>query len=297
LKESLRTVDPVFRYGGDEFAIILPSTNRENASIVLERIIQGCVKDINANGMQLSLSAGLACWPDDGVTQSDLIRAADKALYHSKRTGGARVSLFSEAIPATLPKADSAEDKEALGIIYALAAAVEAKDPHTYGHSRKVSQCSIALAKAIGLSSDDLAVLSTASILHDIGKIGIPDEVLRKKAALDADEWKLIRAHPKTGATIISHVPSLTHCIPAILYHHEHYNGSGYPEGLKGNAIPMHARIMAIADAFAAMTSVRPYREALRHDRVIEELKKGSGIKFDPELIDAFLKIADSIPF
>lgn len=300
IRGSVRSVDLVFRYGGDEFAILLPLTDRESASTVLERIRRKVADDFRTNGVPVTLSIGLACWPDDGVTQSDLIRAADKALYHAKRTGGNYVSLFSEATLPSLASKETettTEDKEALGIIYALAAAVEAKDTHTYGHSRKVSWCSVALAQAIGLSKDDVATLSIASMLHDIGKIGIPDGVLGKKAALDTDEWKSIRAHPKMGATIISHVPRLSHCIPAILYHHEHYDGTGYPDGLKGTAIPIHARIMAIADAFAAMTSARPYREALRHDRVIDELKKGSGTQFDPELVEAFLKIADSIPF
>lgn len=299
IRESVRSVDPVFRYGGDEFAILLPLTDRTGAETVLERIRGKIYNDFSSNGVPVTLSIGLACWPDDGVTQSDLIRAADKALYQSKRAGGNRVSLFSETFPPMLDSKDigRVEDKEALGIVYALAAAVEAKDQYTYGHSRKVSRCSAALAEAIGLSKNDVATISIASMLHDIGKIGISDGLLGKKAALDAEEWKIVRSHPKTGATIISHVPGLSHCIPAILYHHERFDGTGYPEGLKGSAIPLHARIMAIADAFAAMTSARPYRDALRHDRVIEELKKGAGTQFDPELVDAFLKIVDSIPF
>ncbi len=299
IRNSIRSVDPAFRYGGDEFAILLPLTDLESASIVLERIRRKVADELSTNGVPVTLSIGLACWPDDGVTQGDLIRAADKALYHAKRNGGNSVHLFSQTV-SPVPdsrEAGRTEDKEALGIIYALAAAVEAKDPHTYGHSRKVSRCSVALAEAIGLSQDDISTLSIASMLHDIGKIGISDGVLGKKAALDSHEWNAIRSHPKTGATIISHVPSLSHCIPAVLYHHERYDGTGYPEGLKGSAIPIHARIMAVADAFAAMTSSRPYREALRHDQVIDELKKGAGTQFDPALVEAFLKIADSIPF
>ena len=186
----------------------------------------------------------------------------------------------------------TATEKEALSIIYALAATIEARDQYTYGHSRKVSSYAVALAEAIDLPPEKVAVISTAALLHDIGKIGIPDEVLNKVGKLEADEWELIRGHPKLSATIVGHVLSLVSCLPAILHHHERWDGTGYPSGLKGEAIPIEARILAVADAFDAMTSLRPYRGALSYKEAVGELKRCSGTQFDPKLVEAFLPIA-----
>jgi putative nucleotidyltransferase with HDIG domain len=179
-----------------------------------------------------------------------------------------------------------------LSIIHTLAATIEARDPYTYGHSRKVSSYAVSLAEAIGLSSDKVAVVSTAALLHDIGKIGIPDEVLNKVDKLEPEAWELIHVHPKLSTTIVGHVVSLVSCLPAILHHHERWDGGGYPAGLKGEAIPVEARVLAIADAFDAMTSSRPYRSKLSYKKVLKELKSCSGSQFDPKLVDAFLPIA-----
>jgi diguanylate cyclase (GGDEF)-like protein len=294
VNDALRTTDLAFRYGGDEFAIILPQSASNDAFIVAERVRGRIAAEMSKRDIKITASLGLASWPSDGVTSDELVNAADRALYYAKETGGNRTCVASKMLPSLTAAATTrtTTEKEVLSIIHTLAATIEARDPYTYGHSRKVSSYAISLAEAIGLPSEKVAVVSTAALLHDIGKIGIPDEVLNKIDKLEPEAWELIHAHPKLSTTIVGHVVSLVSCLPAILHHHERWDGDGYPAGLKGEAIPVEARVLAIADAFDAMTSSRPYRNKLSYKKVMQELKRCSGSQFDPKLVDAFLPIA-----
>jgi diguanylate cyclase (GGDEF)-like protein/putative nucleotidyltransferase with HDIG domain len=291
---ALRNTDLAFRYGGDEFAVILPQSAPNDAFMVAERVRGRIAAEMNKRDIKISASLGLASWPNDGVTSDELVNAADRALYYAKETGGNRTSVASRMLPSLKESATTrtTTEKEVLSIIHTLAATIEARDPNTYGHSRKVSGYAVSLAEAIGLPSEKVAVVSTAALLHDIGKIGIPDEVLNKADKLEPEAWELIRAHPKLSTTIVGHVVSLVSCLPAILHHHERWDGNGYPAGLKGDEIPIEARVLAIADAFDAMTSSRPYRSRMAYKKVLQELKRCAGTQFDPELIEAFLPIA-----
>jgi diguanylate cyclase (GGDEF)-like protein/putative nucleotidyltransferase with HDIG domain len=294
IEKSIRNIDIAFRYGGDEFAVLLPQSEVDDAFVVAERVRGKIATEMRKKKLRITTSLGLASWPSDGVTPDELINAADKALYYTKQTGGNRTCVASKMLPSLTETAgmSTATEKEALSTIYALAATIEARDPFTYGHSRKVSSYAVALAEAIGLPSEKVAVISTAALLHDIGKIGISDEVLNKVGKLEAETWELIQSHAKLSATIVGHVISLVSCLPAILHHHERWDGTGYPSRLKGEAIPIEARILAIADAFDAMTSSRPYRDPLSYKKVLDELKRCSGTQFDPKLVEAFLPIA-----
>jgi HD-GYP domain-containing protein (c-di-GMP phosphodiesterase class II) len=237
----------------------------------------------------------LANWPGDGIIPQDLITAADRALCYAKNTGANRSCIAAQIIPSSEPlnsPKSIADENEILNTIYALAATIEARDHYTYGHSRRVRSFAVALAEAIKMSAEKVTVISYAALLHDIGKIGVYDTILNKPGALTNDERELIKNHPKLSRDILAHVPSLTPCLPAILHHHERWDGKGYPLGLKTQNIPLEARILTIADSFEAMISARPYRNPLPDDKVIEELKKCSGSQFDPELIEAFLPIA-----
>ena len=292
---SIRNVDCAFRHGGDEFAIIMPNTTIENASTVIDRIRLRIESELGGiKRIPVTASFGLASWPSDGLTKDHIVNAADKALYHAKRTGGNRACLVSQMLPSLSEPTEkmAKTDKEVLNIIYALASTIEARDTYTYGHSRKVQFYAVMLAEALKLPAEKVAIVSHAALLHDIGKIGIYDGILNKPGRLDAQEMELIKTHPDLSRTIVGHVDSLTPCLPAIHQHHERWDGTGYPSGLKGDSISLEGRILALADAFDAMTSKRPYREPLSTKKAIQELKNGAGTQFDPKLVEVFIPIA-----
>jgi diguanylate cyclase (GGDEF)-like protein/putative nucleotidyltransferase with HDIG domain len=297
IRNSVRNVDQAFRYGGDEFVVLLPQTARDAAYVVAERARRQIAEDMGKKAIAVTCSIGLASYPADGMLSGELVDVADVALYHAKRTGGNRIFLSSkilskppddEVVPGVGTRPGS------LSEVYDIASAVEAKDPYTYGHSKRVNVYAAALAEKIGLSSDEVSALSAAALLHDIGKVGIPDKVLNKKGKLSKEDWEAIKAHPRLGANIISNIPKLAPAVNTILYHHERWDGSGYPEGLKGEEIPLEARILALADSFEAMTSARPYRPALSLEEVVAELKQGAGFQFDPKLVDTFVDIVET---
>jgi putative methionine-R-sulfoxide reductase with GAF domain len=175
--------------------------------------------------------------------------------------------------------------------IRALAQAVEAKDPYTHGHSLRVRTWSVALGRELGLGDERLQVLSRAAELHDIGKLAVPDEVLKGARRLTEEEWVLMRQHPHRGVQMINHIGFLGPALPAILHHHERLDGGGYPEGLAGEAIPLEGRIMAVVDSYDAMTSARPYRPAKPHEEAAAELRRCAGTQFDPVCVEAFLRL------
>jgi diguanylate cyclase (GGDEF)-like protein/putative nucleotidyltransferase with HDIG domain len=299
MKNTVRAADGAFRYGGDEFAILLPQTNLKDAYEVAERVRSRIVSEIKVGDTPVTASFGLASWPADGIRINEIIASADMALYYAKQSGGNQSHAISEIFPPlTKPgtKFEIEQDKGAFSIIYALAAAVDAKDHYAYNHSQKVREYAVALAKSLDLAPADIARVSTCALLHDIGKISISDEILNKAGKLSDEEWEVIKTHPRLGADIVSHVPQLASCLTGILYHHERYDGSGYPSGLKGEAIPLDARILGIVDAFAAMTSTRPYRDAFSYEDALGELKRGAGKQFDPNLVKAFISAVKAIP-
>jgi HD-GYP domain-containing protein (c-di-GMP phosphodiesterase class II) len=168
-------------------------------------------------------------------------------------------------------------------------AVVDARDHYTYAHSHKVRSFAATLAKAIGLPADVVSRVGVASMLHDVGKIGTRDSILATGKPATPEELEELRAHPRLGDTIVASVPGLAECAPAILHHHEHYDGSGYPEGLTGEGIPLEARILAVADAFANMVSERGPQPALPWEEALEELKRHAGTRFDSTLVQAFV--------
>ncbi len=289
---AIRSIDMAFRYGGDEFTVILPQASLDDAYNVAERIRKRIEGELDSKAVALTCSMGVASWPTDGVMREELFQAADAALYHSKQAGRNRISLASDVTRSQAVGMGVKPEGEpgVLSTIYALAATVDAKDHYTYGHSKKVSKYATEIAEALGYSEERIATIRAAALLHDIGKIGVSDRVLLKTNALSADDWESIRAHPKLGIAILKHVGGLSGCLAAIQYHHERWDGGGYPAGLKGENIPLDARILAVADAYDAMTSLRPYREGkFTPEQAMEEIERCSGTQFDPDIVKAFV--------
>jgi putative two-component system response regulator len=180
--------------------------------------------------------------------------------------------------------------------IKALASAVDAKDPYTARHSREVTRLALLLADAMALSSEERYVLELAAWMHDVGKIGVPDSILTKPTSLTADEFEIVKVHPVKGGQIVEEIEELTRVADVIRHHHERMDGSGYPDGLRGEAIPLASRIIMVTDAYEAMTANRSYRKGLGHDVALRELREKSGSQFDSELVKVFIRVVERTP-
>ena len=218
-----------------------------------------------------------------------LVFLADAALYQAKRKGGHDDKLVSELSTLSTGILDVATQDQ----VYALAATVDARDPYTYGHSQRVAEIAKLIGRAIGMADENLARLHAAALLHDIGKVGVPDAILTKMGKPTKEEWRVIRRHSAEGARIVSYVKELAPIVPIILHHHECYDGTGYPDGLKGIDIPAAARITSIADAYDTMVTKRPYRNVVSHKEACEELRRYAGTQFDPALVEVWCKLVE----
>jgi len=297
MKNTIREADQAFRYGGDEFAILLPQTSAEAASIVAERVRQEITSRAKIDNISVTISLGMASWPADGISPNDVIAAADSALYQAKHAGGNQSIVSSSLLDLVSSTATiDTKDSEAMSTIFGLAASVDARDHYTRSHSKRVCEFAVAIAEAINMEPLAIDRLSNCALLHDIGKIGINDEILKKPDKFSDQEMKIVREHAKLGATMVSHVRQLSTCVHGIMHHHERWDGTGYPKGIKGEEIPLESRILAISDAFVAMTSDRIYSKALSYNEAIEEMKRYSGSQFDPKLLEVFLELLNKMP-
>lgn len=305
------------RHGGEEFAIMLPQVDKLSAIGLAEDIREHIQKAFMSEGLvpMLTVSIGVAAYPQDAQSARTLLEAAESALDLAKAKGRNRVQAFrpdsengnGPAADAASPSAEVAAADGAsahtetkrlrrqvhrayLATIYALAATIEAKDEYTYGHSRRVAEYVGSLAKALNLPESKRNNLVIAGMLHDLGKIGVPEHILKKPGPLTSEEIAVVRSHVELSVTILRNVPELAGTLAAIQFHHEHYQGTGYPLGLKGEEIPLEGRIMAVADAFEAMTSNRPYRKAMSIEEACLELQRCAGTQFDPKLVQVFIE-------
>lgn len=273
------------RYGGDEFFAALPGRDRSAAQEVAESLRRRVanqpviVVDGTPVAKTVSLAIGVAVYPDDSPKALEVLAHADSKLYQNK--------YQRQSAPGrrrTLPSSEPT-----FAFLDAMISAIDAKDGYTREHAEAVATYAQWLGQGLDLPDDRLDSLRTVALLHDIGKIGVPDEILCKPGVLDAPEFETMRRHPVTGSLIITAVPGLSPLAPAIRAHHERWDGRGYPDGVTGESIPFEARVLAIAGAFAAMTSDRPYRKARPWQDALDELVAGSGNQFDPSLVAVFV--------
>ncbi len=296
LTAEVRPGDLVARYGGDEFMVILPDATADTAWTTAQRLTHAVAQSRVPrlfDRFRLSVSIGIAAFPEDARNRRALIHAADQAMYFAKHEGGGRVCRIDDSIrsyerdPAHL---HALLERANLATIEALAAAIDARDPYTHGHTERTGEYAVALAADLGLPPETWSVLRLAALLHDVGKIGIGDAILKKAERLTPQEYEAIKAHSRIGYEMLKLVPFLKDELPIVLYHHEHVDGSGYPAGLRGEAIPIGARILLVADAVDAMTSDRIYRKALTLEEAVRRLKAGAGSQFDARVVQAALR-------
>jgi diguanylate cyclase (GGDEF)-like protein len=283
----------VSRYGGDEFVIVLPGADSKGAKQLAEDICS-TIRNEDYPGEEfqpegrITVSCGIAVCPTHARNVKDLIKYADQALYRAKNKDKNKVEMYFSVFDNLDVEGD---EKELLNSIRTLVSVINAKDRYTYGHSERVTNHAIRLAERLDMPQEAIHFLGYAAFLHDIGKIEIDWEILNKVDPLNKKEWEIIKRHPEWGSDIVKAVEKLHPIVPVILHHHENYDGTGYPAGLKGEDIPILARIIRIADSYDAMISHRPYKKRLDASAALEEIKSNSGTQFDPELAAVFLEI------
>jgi diguanylate cyclase (GGDEF)-like protein len=277
LRDELRAGDVCGRVGGDEFMLALIDSDVGTADLIVDRIRERA---------PIGVSAGIVSYPRHGIGQDELLHLAAGAMYWAKSHGKARTFVYSDAIDFALSAEEAAERNLRAGLVntvHALARAVDAKDGYTHSHSQSVAHYAAELGRALGLREERLEQLRTAGVLHDVGKIGIPDAVLLKPAGLDQAEFAVMKRHSELGRDIIAGA-GLEEIATWVLHLHERFDGRGYPEGLVGEEIPLPSRILHCADALEAMTSSRIYRPGLEVAAALSELERGAGTQFDPHV-------------
>lgn len=330
INENIKKQDIAARYGGDKISVILRDTNADEAKYMAEYLsysLSCClVDDI---GPVNKVSVGISTFPDDSNDKEKLLILAEQAVMVSKTKGYANgrsiiVSTqdydfgddtalnsfatimakrhaqlginFEEALVEQFQNENILSQNHLIEVVTSLASAIDAKDEYTKDHSSSVSRYSVSLARAINLPEKEVERIKLGALLHDIGKIGIPEDVLRKPAKLTEEEFQIIQQHPIIGVQkILEPTPLLRDLIPIVKYHHEQWNGKGYPCGLKGEEIPLAARIVAIADTYHALISDRPYRKGLSVEKACAILEEGANIQWDKDLVRQFIAIAPSL--
>ena len=301
IKSSVGDSGYTARYGGKEFAVLLPGYDLFSARNLVESIAkQIFVMNNRRTDMKLkaiTVSAGISAAPYAAKNVKELMENVDLAVYHVKHSGKNGIQVFDTMFRNN--KNENTTNREHIyreyeSTIYALTAAIDAKDHYTFSHSTNVAYYATALATTLGMNEDMVEIIRQAALLHDVGKIGIPEYILNKAGRLTDEEYETIKGHVEASIDIIRHLPSLDYVIPAVIGHHERYDGKGYPRRIAGEDIPLTARILCVADSFDAMTSNRCYKKAFPVNVAREKLLQDAGKQFDPNLVEKFVECLDN---
>ncbi len=293
----------ISRFSGKEFAISLPmrdSMMTKELTLAVKRDLDEYLSSSGANLRKfLTFSAGICSYPVAASGPSELITNTNMAVYSAKRNGKNKIVIYTREMPAENGPPDTGERavitmQEYASTIFALTAAIDAKDHYTFSHSNAVSEYATVLAQAIGLDQEHIEIIRQAGLLHDIGKIGIPETILSKTTLLSPDEYETMKSHVELSIAIIRHIPALDYVIPSAISHHERWDGRGYPRGISGETIPIGGRVLAICDSFDAMVSRRPYKSSRSIDESLLEMEKNLGTQFDPIIGRAFIDLVRS---
>ena len=295
LEGSARLPDTVARTSGGEFALVLPETNKHSAFILAEELLTK-IRDAVGNAREkITVSAGVASYPEHGERVGELLGAADEAMRAAKALGRDRAVLYSPEVTKTLGMEGgrrSVESQAQLATVLSLAEALDQRDSSTAKHSQTVGRLCELMADELGFEPDRIQRIRLAGIVHDIGKIGVPDSILRKPGPLTTEEVEQMRRHPEIGARILS-AREMDDIRGWVSAHHERPDGKGYPKGIRGEQIPIEAAILAVADAYEAMIADRVYRMAIGPEAAREELDRCSGTQFDPMVVNALIVALD----
>ena len=290
VSSRLRQGGEAFRLGGDEFAVLLPGHGEEAAlaagNSIVDRIAGMKLEHVGS----VTVSAGIATYPAHGVGRDELIRLADSALYWAKERGKNRVRLYRPDVVelAELKRLAAGPDRAArYRAAASLAKAVDARDAYTGSHSQRVSELAARIALQLGADAELVELTRLAASLHDLGKLAVPEEILRKPGPLTDPERMVLERHPQIGFRMLESL-GVDPVAEWVLHHHERWDGTGYPDGLHGDSIPLGARIIFVADAYDAMTSERVYQRRLTDEEALRELARCAGTQFDPEVVAAF---------
>jgi two-component system cell cycle response regulator len=296
LETAKRRLDTAARLGGEEFAVVLPDSDHHAAYILAERMRREVRETFMYEPYELTISLGVATFPLHGSSVEELVARADDALYAAKTLGRDRSVVWGETLDDDVLEATgeaTPRSERNASTLRALAEVIDQREHGSSAHSQVVSRYAGAIARELGLSAEAIERVRFGGIVHDVGKVSVADEVLRKPGWLSAEDWIEMRRHPEIGARILAGA-SLADVSEWVLTHHERPDGSGYPAGLSGTEIPIEARILAVADAYEAMTADRVYRPAMTAEQARAELVRCAGTQFDSRVVEAFLRVLDA---